>query len=105
MALKVNIKAGWLKNRLELLKKVNNVVFKLLILKHVNTCLAKVPSYNMIDHDPSLIIQGWPYLVFEGIPAQSAWATEYTDCISEEEWDSLKVCPDMTLNNLMFRLQ
>ena len=37
---------------------------------------------------------------------QSAGAVEYTDCFSAEGWDFLNECPDnMTLNNLMARLQ
>ena len=37
--------------------------------------------------------------------AQSVGAIEYTDCISVEEQDSTASVLDMTLNNLMMRLQ
>ena len=37
--------------------------------------------------------------------AQSAEDVEYTDCISAERYDSPNECPDITLNNLMVRLQ
>ena len=31
--------------------------------------------------------------------------TEYTDCFSAEEYDAPNECPEMTLNNLIMRLQ
>ena len=37
--------------------------------------------------------------------AHSAGDAEYTDCISAKELDSSNECPNMTLNNLMMRLQ
>ena len=35
----------------------------------------------------------------------STGAVEYTNCISAEGWDSPSECPDMTLNNLLVKLQ
>ena len=37
--------------------------------------------------------------------ALSDGVAEYTDCISAEGYDLPNECPDMTLNNLMVKLQ
>ena len=47
-------------------------------------------------------VRCWAYLI---VFAQSAGAAEYTDCISAEGLGSSNECPDMTLNNLMVKLQ
>ena len=55
------------------------------------------------------IVVGLMIPAARGVPSrkltQSAEAVEYTDCISAKVSDSPNKRPDMTLNNLMVRLQ
>ena len=43
----------------------------------------------------------WVFLLTTNLTIQMSRAEEYTNCISTEEKESPKECPDMTLNNLM----
>ena len=66
-----------------------------------------VGSDNQIMHNNSISYTGI-YSLFPSYRSPISWgAVEYTDCITTEEVRPLHFdeCPDMTLNNLMARLQ